>query len=262
MRTLLFLFFIHGFNSIHAQSLLNGLDAEPLHPEPVLLQQFNNPAMLASQRQIRISAGQQRLFMMDALSRNYLNLQLPFMDVNAFAISMVQNGSSLFRERYILAGYSRRFTDVLDVYQGGWMYAVRQGEGYGHKTVYGSRTSLSAFVSGLRVSTVLDIPVIRDSLLHSGSRLKGGVAIRCSEKCWLEGSGTLQAATAFFFSGGIFYQPDEKFQLRMGVITQPLNLYLGFAVVHQRWTIDLTTRHHPVLGFSPGITLAYNMTQP
>jgi hypothetical protein len=244
-------------NCAAGQSLLKGMEAEPMHAFPVLLQQFNNPALLSLERRIMICAGQQRQFMIIELNRNYITLHVPVFKSDGFAVAYVQSSNVLYQEKFIQSGYSRHFGDVVNVFQGARMYRIKQGEGYGSKNLFGSRTSVSAHVSGLRISTLLDIPVVKDSLLNSGSILKSGVAIKCSEKCWIESSGTLQASHPFFFSGGVFYKADEKFDLRLGIVSQPLTPYAGFAFCYRNWKVDLSAQYHQVFGLSPQISLAF-----
>ena len=58
---------------------------------------------------------------------------------------------------------------------------------------------------------------------------------------------------------GIEYKPDEVFFIRAGFRTQPQSYTFGFGVLMKAIKLDMAAWMHPVLGFSPNVSLRYEL---
>jgi hypothetical protein len=60
------------------------------------------------------------------------------------------------------------------------------------------------------------------------------------------------------YSGGVEYTYEKQFILRLGLSSAPYRQYsLGIGYLGKHLKTDLAVSHHPVLGFSPAITLSF-----
>lgn len=58
---------------------------------------------------------------------------------------------------------------------------------------------------------------------------------------------------------GLEYNIKDLFYLRTGVTTNPVKMSMGFGLILKRFFIDIASTYHTVLGFSPCISLTYQL---
>jgi hypothetical protein len=60
------------------------------------------------------------------------------------------------------------------------------------------------------------------------------------------------------FKGGIEYDYQKRFFLRLGMTSQPWRITSGAGIAFTQFHVDLSAEYHSYLGFSPGISIVYH----
>ena len=229
-----------------------------MHADPSAFTVFNNPVASCQQKSFLVGLGHQRGFMLSELDRQFLTLLLPVKDAGVFSSGYLRNGNEIFSQQYVSAGFARKFGESICAFAGGWMYTVTQGEGYGSKTVPGASAGFSGKLGkSVTVSTLLELPAVKDEWLFPATVFQSGISIHCSEVCRLEASGDLQPDTPFELSLGIYYKPVEKVVFRTGIISAPFSFYGATELHLARFRLDISVVHQPQIGLTPRIGIAF-----
>ncbi|MBI3234640.1 MAG: hypothetical protein HYZ42_11480 [Bacteroidetes bacterium] len=70
-----------------------------------------------------------------------------------------------------------------------------------------------------------------------------------------------QTNMGFSFRSGLEYKPVDKYQFRMGVSTNPLNIGFGFGYSYKIMKLDVSANYHAVLGFSPRLSINFDFNK-
>lgn len=244
---------------LQAQPLTFRVDREAMHADPTALTVFNNPVASARQEQVCLAMGQQRGFLLRELDRHFASILWPLKNAGVFSGAYTGSGTADFSQQYVSSGFARKFGNAMAAYAGGWIYSVKQGEGYGAATVPGAQAGFSAKLGkSVSVSSLLRLPAVKNDFLFPAAIFQSGISINCSPSCSVEGGGTLQPGHPFEFAGGIFYKPLDKVAFRIGVNSGPFAFYGGANFRVASFSFDLSFSHQPDVGLSPRITLAFN----
>jgi hypothetical protein len=87
--------------------------------------------------------------------------------------------------------------------------------------------------------------------------MRGGVHYKPSKKVSILAEVEKQVITKISFKGAVEYQPVKPLYIRFGVQSAPVEFALGFGYKISGFSIDLGSKYHQTLGWSPNFGLNY-----
>lgn len=224
----------------------------------------HNQAALADLQQAGIGAYYENRFLIPDMAMQGAVFALPTHRVGTFGLSYTRFGNNLYSDNRIGLAYGMRLFKFLSAgVQLNYLH-TQLAEGYGSRGNFVVELGLlSQVTKGLRIgfhaynlsrASLTDryITEFVPMIFRLGAQYDFSQKVRVA----IEASKDLVLPPVFKL--GVEYFPVEKFQVRLGVGTQPFNVTFGFGLRIKGLHFDIAGGVHPVLGFSPSGGLSYN----
>ncbi|WP_343605885.1 type IX secretion system membrane protein PorP/SprF [Fluviicola sp.] len=220
----------------------------------------HNPGAAASIKNLSIGAYYESRFLTRELQTQALAAAIP-LKVGVITVGAQFFGYEQFRNTRAGAGYSLKFTDFLQVGVQGNIQTLRLGGNYGSTTSGTIEAGLLAKVSekwsiGFSVMNIgrQQINPLTDRF---ATVLRAGCSYKPSKKVSIYAEVEKQVMTKISFRGALEYQPTKPFFIRLGAQSAPVEFALGFGYQVAGFSIDLGSKYHQTLGWTPNFGLNY-----
>lgn len=221
---------------------------------------FSNQAGLAQLDGVHAGIYAENRFLMSELSMYAFGAAIPTKS-GTFGLGGVYFGNSLYNERNIKLTYGRKLFKNFRIGAEFDIAGISISE-------YGSKTAIT-FGLGLQYDISPDVTIgaqiynplrvqltdLDDDLLPT--LITVGASYRPTEKITLLAEAEKNMAHTASFKGGIEYQVVKALYLRAGYSSAPSQTTFGVGVNLKAVKIDLAGSFHPVLGYSPHISIYY-----
>lgn len=224
---------------------------------------FNNPAALGFTTKIQLGLSYKNNFLLKELSQYSLAFSLPVKKVGVFGIAIDRFGYSEFSQNKFGLSYSRKFGKIFSLGVQMNLHYIHIGDIYGNKfTASGSISFLikpmKNWVIGGNVYNITATPISIDARdrINTIFRLASSYTVADKLLISIEGEASLQYDPTF--KAGFEYKPIELLAIRAGINTYPMSPTFGFGINYKKVLFDFAGKWHPVLGFSPIVSLSYS----
>ncbi len=225
---------------------------------------FKNQAGLARLQGISFAVQAEQRFLAAGLNSGSVAFAYPTKS-GTFGLTINYFGYSVYNEQKIGLSYSRLLDKNLSI--GGQIDYVGlrfQDSEYGNRGTVTFEIGmqvrlLKKFTVGAHVFSPVRIKLTDDPEDVIPTQFTLGVSYKPSEKVMVTAEVEKDLDFPVSFKAGVEYFPIEKFGIRAGTGTQPTQNSFGFGIRLEQVQIDLGTTFHWDLGFTPGISIAYNI---
>lgn len=265
---LLLLLFTHSFFSLGQGWNPVGSRAVSLSNASVCLDDVwayhHNPGATASIKTISIGAYYETRFLTKELQTQALAVAIP-LKVGVISAGGQFFGYQQYRNTRAGLGYSMKFTDFLQVGVQGNIQTLRLGGNYG-STISGTvEAGILAKISEKWSVGVSVMNIGRQRINPITDRfttvMRGGCHYRPSKKVSIFAEVEKQVITKISFKGAIEYQPVQSLYIRFGAQSAPMEFALGLGYKVSGFSIDLGSKYHQTLGWSPNFGLNYQFKE-
>lgn len=222
----------------------------------------HNQAALVGLEMAGASVYYENRFLLSDLNLQAATFAIPTSKLGTFAVSYSRFGNTLYNQsRYGLA-YGKKLFPFLSIGLQLSYLNTHLAEGYGDRHSFVAEIGLlSQITPKLRAGfhaynltrTVLSEG--NDQRVPMNFRL--GLQYDFSKKVRMAVEVEKDLELDPMLKVGIEYLPVEMFAIRIGMGTLPLHMDLGFGLRLKNFHFDIAGSVHPVLGFSPKASLAY-----
>jgi hypothetical protein len=221
---------------------------------------WSNPAALAFLERSCIHLQAENPWCVSELSAGAFSICLP-VRAGTFALSFSRYGYEAFHEsqaglsfgkslgKKVKAGVNLDYRSIKQYADNGSLYAIIPSFGI-------QVLPVSGIVVGLQVSN----PAGQDYYPHGHMKypalVKVGLAYQPDPEILLCFDMNSESGCKPVYCGGIEYNFDKQFTFRLGLSSSRCTQYsLGIGYLGKHLKTDFAVSHHPVLGFSPAITV-------
>ncbi|MNJ97394.1 hypothetical protein D3C87_151390 [compost metagenome] len=224
----------------------------------------HNPGAAASIRTISIGAYYETRFLTKELQTQALTFAIP-LKVGVISAGAQFFGYEQYRNTRAGLGYSMKFTDFLQLGVQGNIQTLRLGGNYG-STISGTiEAGLLAKVSEKWSIGISVMNIGRQRINPVNDRFATIMRVGCqykpSKKVSIFAEVEKQIITKISFKGAVEYQPVKPLYIRIGAQSAPMEFSLGFGYKVSGFSIDLGSKYHQTLGWSPNIGLNYQLKE-
>lgn len=224
----------------------------------------HNPGAAASVKTISFGAYYETRFLTKELQTQALAVAIP-LKTGVLTAGGQFFGYQQYRNTRAGLGYSMKFTDFLQVGVQGNLQTLRLGGNYG--------STLSGTIEAGVLAKVSEKWSIGFSVMNIGRQrinptndrfgtiLRGGCHYKPSKKVSLFAEVEKQVITKISFKGAVEYQPVEPLYIRFGAQSAPMEFALGLGYRVSGFSIDLGSKYHQTLGWSPNFGLNYQFRE-
>ncbi|AEA42539.1 hypothetical protein [Fluviicola taffensis] len=224
----------------------------------------HNPGAAASIKTISIGTYYETRFLTKELQTQALALAIP-LKVGVISAGAQFFGYQQYRNTRAGLGYSMKFTDFLQVGVQGNVQALRLGGNYG-STISGTiEAGLLAKISEKWSAGVSVMNIGRQRINPISDRfatvLRAGCQYKPSKKVSIFAEVEKQVITKISFKGAVEYQPIDALYIRLGAHSGPMEFAFGLGYKIAGFSIDLGSKYHQTLGWSPNFGLNYQFKE-
>lgn len=221
-----------------------------------------NQAGAAKVQKVSAGAGYHAAYLIPGLGYRAVFAALPLARAGVFSGSYLDAGNDDYREQKAGLGFAKNFGGK--IYAGAQLNLLRTsiGSNYGN-------ANHAAFELGfiVPITPKLDIGAhvfnpsrsrlaeFRDE--RSGTVFQVGLGYRVGTQVLLFSEAEKNVFSPVIFRSGIEYACLSAFYLRLGAAFNPGRFSFGFGYRWKKITLDIASNYHPDLGFSPGLSLAF-----
>lgn len=221
-----------------------------------------NPAGLVSLEQLSFAISGQQRFALTSLNDFGLVSAIPTR-FGVVGLSMQYFGFEAYQEQKIGLSYARQLFEKLALGVQ-FNYLNTQIIDYGNKGVPTIDIGLQAQLTktlrlGMTVYNPIAVEVADEPL---PTLLVIGLAYQPSSKLTIITEVKKDIALPARVVLGIDYQLLKQFALRFGVGSFPANYSFGIGLKLDKFNIDIASKYHQVLGFTPAFSLSYALSTP
>ena len=224
----------------------------------------HNPGAAASIRTISIGAYYETRFLTKELQTQALVLAIP-LKVGVISAGAQFFGYEQYRNTRTGLGYSMKFTDFLQFGVQGNIQTLRLGGNYGSTTSGTIEAGLLAKVSEKWSIGISVMNIGRQRINPISDRfatiMRAGCQYKPSKKISIFVEVEKQIITKISFKGAVEYQPVKPLYIRLGAQSAPMEFALGFGYKISGFSIDLGSKYHQTLGWTPNIGLNYQLKE-
>ncbi len=269
MRILLTLFYLLASSLIFSQGWVPvGSRSASLANTSVCINDVwayhHNPGALASVKSISIGTYYDARFLMKELQNQAVAIAVPF-KIGVISTGAQFMGYEQYRNMRVGAGYSMKFTDYFQVGVQGNVQTLRLGNNYG-KTISG--TIEAGILTKISEKWLIGVSVLnigRQRISPLKDRFATVMRLGCqfnpSKKVSVMAEVEKQVITKISFRGAVEYKPIESLFIRLGVQSAPVEFAFGIGYSIKGFAIDLGSKYHQVLGWSPNAGLSYQFKE-
>jgi hypothetical protein len=225
---------------------------------------FHNQAGLADVKKISGGIYFENRFSISELAVKGFAIALPAGESGTFALSGTYFGYSLYNEKKIGIGFGKSFGSKLKAGIQLDYLSTFIAEGYGTRTALtGEAGILAEPVKNLWLGFHIYNPTQTKIADYADERIpvlmRIGAAYKFSEKVIVSVEDEKQVDADGSFKTGIEYHIAEPLYLRGGISTNPSMNSFGFGLKLGQFVFDAAASFHEVLGFTPHISLQYDV---
>lgn len=225
---------------------------------------FHNPGATASIKTLSAGIYYDTRFLTKEMQTQALALAIP-LKKGVLSGGAQFYGYEQYRNTRAGLGYAMQFSEVFQFGIQGNVQTLRLGGNYGN-TISG--TMEAGLLAKLNSKWQIGLSVVnigRQKINPLNDRfttvMRGGFIYKPSSKVHLLAEIEKQVITKISFKGGIEYMPVDQFVIRFGAHSGPMEMAFGFGYKNKTIALDLHTQYHPILGWSPGIGLNYQLVR-
>ena len=225
---------------------------------------YHNQANLAYYKNISAAVYYENKFLVKEMSLQAATVVLPTKKLGVFGVSFTRFGYSQYNESKYGLSYARTFGPNFSAGVGMNYLSSHIGENYGTRGAFtvelGVRaTLLKKLVVGFHAYNINRAKMANYNNERIPTILRLGLQYNFSEKVFLSAEIEKDIDYKPIFKVGMEYHPAKLFFLRAGISTNPFISSFGFGFnISDKFSIDLASTVHPVLGLSPMASLSYN----
>lgn len=224
----------------------------------------HNPGAAASIKTISFGAYYETRFLTKELQTQALAVAIP-LKVGVISVGGQFYGYQQYRNTRAGVGYSMKFTDFLQAGVQGNVQTLRLGGNYG-STVSGTvEAGILAKISEKWSIGVSVMNIGRQRINPVSDRfatiMRGGCQYKPSKKVSIFAEVEKQIITKICFKGAVEYQPVQALYIRFGAQSAPMEFALGIGYKVSGVSIDLGSKYHQTLGWSPNFGLNYQFKE-
>lgn len=223
---------------------------------------MNNQAGLGKLKQTSIGIYAENLYLLKDLSRGSFAVAMPTKS-GTVGLGINTWGGAFNRQQFGLA-YGKVLAKTISIGVKLNYIVTNQPENYGKTRNFLVEAGIQYeatknMVIGLHIYNPNEV-VLSQKLNESLPGIyKMGIGYKFSEKVNATVEGINQTNLGFSFRSGLEYKPVEKYQFRMGLSTNPLNMGFGLGYTYKMMKIDMSANYHTVLGFSPRLSMVVDL---
>jgi hypothetical protein len=225
----------------------------------------NNPAALAPIKQTGAATAFENPYLLRALSIAGVALDIPTR-AGTFGLAVSSFGSPLYRENNSILSFGKKLGARVSAGVGITYLNTVIGEGYGTQNgVSADAGLLVSITKNIKLGIHLINPT-RAQLAHFSDErypttLQTGAAYTLSPFLLFCVEAEKDNLHPPVFRAGMEYAFLKQFFLRAGVSGNPALVCMGFGLRIGSLKMDFASSWHPVIGFYPGVGLAYNLSR-
>lgn len=223
---------------------------------------FHNPGAAASIKTITAGAYYETRFLTKELQTQAIAIAIP-LKKGVLTSGAQFFGYEQYRNTRAGLGYALALSEIFQLGIQGNLQALKLGNNYG-STISG--TMEAGLLVKLNEKWQIGLSVLnfsRQKINPLNDRfatvLRGGFIYKASKKVNILGEVEKQVITPVSFKGAIEYTPIDQLFLRIGAHSGPMEFAFGIGYKNKGFTIDLHSQYHPVLGWSPGFGINYQL---
>lgn len=180
-----------------------------------------------------------------------------------FGLIVQSFGYEAYRQNQFSGAYAMKLNEKLRVGVQLNYYSLSIAEGYGNYNALSANIGFQYdFNENISAGLVVKNP--NRSQLSSTeinaylqSVIAGGIKFKVAQNLTLLADVSKDLDLDPNFSAGLEYMPIEEWFIRGGISTLDRGLSFGFGYAPAKWSVDLASMYHQVLGFSPMISFTY-----
>ncbi|MCF6240061.1 MAG: hypothetical protein L3J74_01800 [Bacteroidales bacterium] len=223
--------------------------------------QLNNQAGLSSLEDITVSVGFTNSYFIKELGTNTIAMGLPTKS-GVFGLNYTYFGYSKFNQNKIGLAYAMQLGKRISAgMQINYLYTHIEGEYGASGVAYGEiglltqpidNFFIAAHISNFWRSKYTDYTDIYIPMIF-----RVGAGYLLYEKALLSVEFEKDIEQDLIFKSGLEFDLDKQFFFRFGMATNPMIFSFGFGYQIKTFKADIAFSKHPVLGYSPAISLNY-----
>ncbi len=223
--------------------------------------QLNNQAGLSSLEDITVSAGFTNAYFVKELSTNTIALGLPVKG-GVFGLNYTYFGYSKFNQNKIGLAYAMQLGKRISAgMQINYLYTHIEGEYGASGVAYGEIGILSQPIDNLfiaaHISNFWHTKYTDYTDIYIPMIFRIGAGYLLYQKALLSIEFEKDFEQDLIFKSGLEFDLNKQFFFRFGVATNPMVFSFGFGYKIKTFKADIAFSKHPVLGYSPAISLNY-----
>ena len=223
--------------------------------------QYSNQAGLAYVESTTISAGFENAYFIKELSTNAIAFALPTKS-GVFGVNYTYFGYTKFNQNKFGLAYSKKLAKRISAgIQINYLYTHIEGE-YGSQGVASGEIGLLTepiddFFLAAHISNFWRAEYSASDDIYLPMVFKFGASYILYKTAILSAEIEKDLDLPVIFKSGLEFNMENKVFLRFGIATNPMLFSFGFGYKLDDFKIDIAFSKHPVLGYSPAVTLEY-----
>ena len=221
----------------------------------------HNQACFADQKYTTAAVFHERRYAVQELSTSAAILAVPVKS-GVFGVQYSYFGYNVYHQSKMGLAFSRRINEklstgiMLDYYQS--FLSTHGATSYNLAAEFGLLASpISSVDIGVHVLNPFPQQATQMVNTYIPSTLTFGMAWHQSKKFLLSGEFEKELHTSPVYKVAAEFSATEKFLLRTGILTNPVQWASGIGYSFGNFTIDLSFQTHPVLGITPAFSMNY-----
>lgn len=225
----------------------------------------NNPAALSSIRSFSAGAYYETRFLTKELQTQAIAAALP-LKKGVLSLGAQFSGYEQYRHTRAGLGYSMQLSEFISVGVQGNVQQLKLGGNYGSSTNGTIEAGVLSKISerwtfGMSVMNIGRQKINGLASDRYTTVLRAGAKYAPSKKVNLLMEVEKQVIYQISFKGAIEYMPNEHFFARIGVHSGPTEVAFGTGYKNKGFSIDLGTKYHQTLGWTPNFGLTYQIKE-
>jgi hypothetical protein len=222
----------------------------------------HNQAGLAAVKRFSVAVAYEKPFSGYDLKSHSTAIVLPVQN-NVFGLSVQQYGNLTYIYQSVGLSYAKNFGNQLFAAMA-FNYHSLKIDNYGNTHTYSVAAGLQYKINkNLTIGAHLSSPGFRDFdkdlELPVLTRIQLGASYHFSEKFLLAMSADKSFRGHLDVRTGVEYRIIEMLSLRGGLSANAFRQYAGFGVNYKKLNMDLSVSSQPIVGYSPQISLSYEL---
>ncbi|NWJ49742.1 MAG: hypothetical protein HXX14_02650 [Bacteroidetes bacterium] len=223
----------------------------------------NNPAGLARIYQPTAGIFVENRFLLKELCFNAASFAIPASN-GGMAIAISQLGTNQYHNLFAGFAYGRNFGEMFSAGIRFDYYQVSYGSEYGKGSAISFETGIQWKINdktdlALSVFNPIKVQYKSSPPQEIPSLWRAGIAYKPIDNLQLLFQTEKSSRNGYTIRYGIEYSANEQIYLRAGYSTNPSGISFGCGYTFSVFTIDIATKWHQTLGFSPQGSLIYRL---